>query len=86
MAWERGATDANWMPILCQISDRRSRPTGYGIMNLCSCLTGGVAAWASGALKDAHFGLASTLQVLGVIFFATGWLFLFIRPRNMVEE
>jgi MFS family permease len=82
----KSATDANWMPILCQISDRRSRATGYGIMNLCSCLTGGVAAWASGALKDAHFGLASTLQVLGVIFFATGWLFLFIRPRNAVEE
>lgn len=77
--------DANWMPILCQIADPRSRATGYGVMNLCSCLAGGVAAWASGALKDAHVGLGTTIQVLGLAYFAAGWLFLFVHPRRAVE-
>jgi hypothetical protein len=74
--------DANWMPVLCQIADRRYRATGYGVMNLASCLVGGLMAYAGGALRDSQVDLATIFQVCGVLYFATAWLFLFIRPQR----
>ncbi len=81
----KGFCDANWMPILCQIADRRYRATGYGVMNLLSCLVGGGMTYAGGALRDSGFSLGAIFQVLGLVFFAGGWLFLFIRPRRELE-
>lgn len=81
----KGFCDANWMPVLCQIADRRYRATGYGVMNLLSCLVGGLMTYAGGALRDCHFGLGAIFQVLGVVFFVTGGLFLFIRPHRELE-
>ena len=37
MASVRASPTPTGMPILCQIADPRSRATGYGVMNLCSC-------------------------------------------------
>jgi len=81
----KGFCDANWMPVLCQIADRRYRATGYGVMNLLSCLVGGGMTYAGGALRDSGFALGTIFQVLGLVFFAGGWLFLFIRPRRELE-
>jgi hypothetical protein len=81
----KGFCDANWMPVLCQIADRRYRATGYGVMNLLSCLVGGGMTYAGGALRDSGFTLGAIFQVLGLVFFAGGWLFLFIRPRRELE-
>lgn len=79
-------SDANWMPVLCQIADPRYRATGYGVMNLFSCLVGGLAPWGGGVLRDANVGLATIFQVLGVVYFAASFLFLLIRPRREVES
>jgi MFS family permease len=81
----RGFCDANWMPVLCQIADRRCRATGYGVMNLLSCLVGGGMTYAGGVMRDSGFGLGSIFQVLGLLFFVAGWFFLFIRPRRELE-
>ncbi|MBI3880090.1 MAG: MFS transporter [Verrucomicrobia bacterium] len=54
----RSFTDANMMPALCLVSDPRYRATGYGVLNLCSCLIGGSAAYFGGALRDAHVNLS----------------------------
>lgn len=78
--------DANWMPILCQVADRRYRATGYGVMNLVACLVGGIMAYAAGALRDSHVGLPLIFQALGVLMFAAAWLFLLIRPRHELED
>jgi MFS family permease len=53
----RSFTDANMMPALCLVSDPRYRATGYGVLNLFSCVLGGSAAYFGGALRDAHVNL-----------------------------
>jgi MFS family permease len=68
--------DANMMPILTLISDRRYRATGYGVLNLCACIVGGATIYAGGALRDAavnvstvfQFGAASVVVCAGLLF------------------
>jgi MFS family permease len=69
--------DANMMPILTLIADRRYRATGYGVLNLCSCVVGGLTIYAGGALRDAkvdvgavfHFGAASVIVCAALLYF-----------------
>ena len=56
-------TDANMMPILTLVSDPRFRATGYGILNFCACLVGGLAIYAGGMLRDAK------INVSGIFYF-----------------
>ncbi len=55
-------SDANMMPILTLISDRRYRATGYGILNLCSCIVGGITIYAGGALRDAKIDVSTIFR------------------------
>ncbi len=64
--------DANMMPILTLVADKRYRATGYGVLNLCACLVGGFTIYAGGALRDAKidvntifFGGAAATAVCG---------------------
>ncbi len=57
-AFTRTFLDANMMPILCMIVDRRYRATGYGIINMLSCIIGGIGIYAGGAVRDAHLDLS----------------------------
>ena len=77
----RGFSDANMMPILCQVADPRYRATGYGFMNLCSCLVGGVMIYAGGALKDRQVSLGVTFQCAAMGLLVAAVLLLLIRPR-----
>lgn len=77
----RTFTDANMMPILCLIADPRYRATGYGLLNLVSCVIGGVGIYAGGALRDAHIDLSKLfLFVVGVIIVCATLLF-FLKPK-----
>ena len=77
--------DANMMPILTLVSDKRYRATGYGVLNLCACVVGGITIYAGGALRDAkidvsnvfHFGAAS-IVVCAVLLY-------FVRPPTGVK-
>lgn len=75
--------DANMMPILTLVADQRYRATGYGVLNLCACLVGGLTIYAGGALRDARidvntifFGGAAATAVCGGLL----WL---VRKRGM---
>src|SRR5690606_21021932 len=48
-AFTRPFIDANMMPILERIIDKRYLATGYGILNFCSCIIGGIGIYAAGA-------------------------------------
>jgi len=65
-------SDSNMMPILCMVSDPRYRATGYGVLNFLSCICGGLAIFAGGALRDAHVDLSRALAyaALGMLFCA----------------
>jgi MFS family permease len=76
----RGFSDANMMPILCQVVDPRYRATGYGIMNCFSCLTGGVMIYASGALKDRNVDLGTVFQYAAAGLVLAAIVLLLVRP------
>jgi MFS family permease len=50
----RSFADTEMMPILCLTADPRYRATGYGVLNLFSCLVGGVTIYLGGVLRDSH--------------------------------
>lgn len=45
----RAFSDSNMMPILCMVADSRYRATGYGVLNLFSCVVGGFTIYAGDA-------------------------------------
>lgn len=72
-------SDANLMPILCQVCDSRYRATGYGILNLFSCLVGGVTIYAGGALRDAHVPVGLLFQCAAAGLLVCGGILLLVK-------
>ena len=64
-----GFLGANTMPIICLIVDARYRATAMGLLNGCTAITGGLAIYGVGALRDARVGsnLILTFAGLGVL-------------------
>ena len=58
----RGFFDCNLMPVVCQIVPANLRATAYGILNLTSCIAGGVMAAGGGAMKD-RIGLGAAIEI-----------------------
>jgi len=65
-AFTRPFLDANMMPILDMIADKRYLATGYGILNLCSCIIGGIGIFVAGWLRDSDVNLTFMFQVSAV--------------------
>ncbi len=78
----RSFSDANLMPILCQVSDPRYRATGYGVLNMFNMLAGGVTVYAGGALRDSHFNLGILYQIAAAVLLACGVVLLLVKPRT----
>ncbi|MGJ1271760.1 MFS transporter [Sphingobacterium multivorum] len=55
--------DANMMPILGMITDKRYLATGYGFLNLFSCIIGGIGIYVAGILRDEQVKLSLVFQV-----------------------
>lgn len=62
-AFTRVFSDTNLMPVLCMVADKRYIATGYGVLNMFSCIVGGLGIYASGALRDAHFDMAILFKI-----------------------
>lgn len=84
-AFARPFLDANMMPILCMVADQRYLATAYGILNLFSCIVGGVGIYAGGALRDAHVNLSAMFQVAALTMLFCAWLLFKIKPKNLPE-
>lgn len=78
----RSFSDANLMPILCQVADSRYRATGYGVLNLFSCLVGGLTVYAGGALRDARIGVGTLFQAAAAGMIVCAVLMLLVRPNQ----
>ena len=52
-----GFLGANTMPIICLVVDLRYRATAMGVLNCCTAVTGSLAIYGVGALRDAQFGV-----------------------------
>lgn len=76
----RAFADSNMMPILCLVADPRYRATGYGILNLCSCVIGGLTLYAGGALRDAELNVRLLFQAAAASLMLCAGLLALIKP------
>lgn len=72
-------SDSNMMPILCMVSDPKYRATGYGVLNLFSCVVGGVTIYAGGMLRDARVDVSHVFQFGAATVFVCAVLLAAIR-------
>jgi MFS family permease len=82
----RGFSDANTMPILCQIVSKKYRATGYGFLNLFSTLVGGVMIYLGGVMRDAQTGLVRAFQTAAIALIMAAVVLLAVRPSRSKEE
>lgn len=75
-------SDSNMMPILCTVTDSRYRATGYGVLNLFSCIVGGLTIYAGGALRDAQVDVSHVFQFAAFSMLICAALLFCIRPAN----
>lgn len=73
-------SDANLMPILCQVSDSRYRATGYGVLNMFSCIVGGLTVYVGGVLRDAQISVGTLFQCAAGGLLLCGVLMVFVKP------
>lgn len=78
----RAFTDANMMPALCLVSDPRYRATGYGMLNLCSCVVGGTAPYLGGVLRDAKVNLSVLYLVAALTMFVCAAVMFSVKPTK----
>jgi predicted MFS family arabinose efflux permease len=76
----RHLVDSNLMPILCIIADHRYRATGYGFMNFCSCMVGGIGIYAGGVVRDNNIDVSVLFHVAGGGLLLAALLIWLIRP------
>lgn len=76
----RSFSDANLMPVLCQVVDPRFRGTGYGLLNLCACVVGGLAILWGGRLRDAGVPVSVLFQAAAVGLLICGVLLVWVTP------
>jgi MFS family permease len=78
----RGFFDANLMPILRELVDRRFSATGYGFLNFISSAAGGAMVYAGGAMKDRQIDLGHVFQgCAAALLVAAVMLLLLRRPQ-----
>lgn len=78
-------SDSNMMPILCLVADRRYRATGYGLLNAIGSLTGGLAIYAAGVLKDRHMDISNVLLFAAACLIGCAVFLIFIKPQSQAE-
>jgi len=74
-------TDSNMMPILCTVSDPRYRATGYGVLNLFSCIIGGLTIYAGGLLRDGAIDVSRIFQFAAASILVCAALLFYIKPQ-----
>ncbi len=79
----RGFFDANNMPLLRQVTDERYSATGYGLLNLVSCVAGGIMIYAGGWLKDAQVDLSKVFQFSAAGLLIVGLLLFVVKSRRV---
>ncbi len=85
-ALTRPFIDANMMPILGMIADKRYLATGYGFLNLCSCLIGGIGIYAAGILRDGEVNLSLIFQIAAASMLICSLLLFSLRPKSGSDE
>jgi MFS family permease len=78
----RGCLDANMMPVLCQVTERRHRATSYGLLNLLGCTIGGGAAYFGGWLREQKLDLSLLVMGSALLVLTSGLLLALVKPTR----
>jgi MFS family permease len=78
----KGNHDANFMPIITQVVDKKYQATGYGIMSFFSVLSGAAMIYIGGYLKDIGIALDLVFKIAGIGVFISGLILLAIHPKK----
>ncbi len=81
----RSFADSNMMPILCMVADSRCRATGYGILNLFSCLVGGATIYLGGVLRDGRQDVSSIFKFSALSMFGCAIILYLVKPKPAKE-
>lgn len=79
-------TDTNMMPMLCLISDKRYRATGYGILNMFSTIIGGLGIYVAGALRDLQINLSLIYQIAAISIVICIMILFFIKKQYTLKK
>lgn len=74
--------DTNTMPILSMVVDERYRATGYGILNFCGTLVGGLGLYFGGALRDLEIDLSLIFQCASLLIIISAFILLQVRTSK----
>lgn len=85
-ALTRTFTDANMMPILSMIVDARYRATAYGILNMFSCIVGGLGIYVGGVLRDADVPLSAMFRVAAAMMLVCVVVLRYIRTGPVENQ
>ena len=77
----RTFSDTNLMPILCQVSDRRYRATGYGVLNMFATVVGGVTIYVGGAMRDAQINVSLLFTIAAAGLLGCAVLLMGVKPN-----
>jgi hypothetical protein len=75
-------SDTNMMPILSLSTDQNKRATGYGILNLFSCIVGGLGIYAGGYLRDEAVSFSLIFKSAALLIPACIVFLLLIKPKQ----
>lgn len=75
-------SDTNMMPILSTIADKNARATGYGILNLCGCIVGGIGIFVGGYLRDADISFSVIFRSASLLIPVCVIFLLLIKPKK----
>jgi MFS family permease len=78
--------DANYMPILCLIVDRRFRATSFGLLNALGAVTGGLSVYFAGVLKDRSIDISYVMLFCVVCLVSCSAIILCVKPRASSSE
>ena len=79
----KGNHDANFMPIITQVVDKKYQATGYGIMSFFGVMSGAVMIWVGGYLKDIGISLDLVFKIAAVGILISGFVLMAIRPKKL---
>ena len=82
----KGNHDANFMPIITQVVDKRYQATGYGIMSFFGVISGAIMIYVGGYMKDIGISLDVVFKIAAVGIFLSGIVLLTIRPKKLDIE
>lgn len=84
-AFFRVFLDANMMPILTLLIDKKYLATGYGILNFVACLVGGISLYAGGVLRDMDVSVGLLFKISSGLLIVIALLLFRLKPTKQEE-